>query len=140
MIALPINYLAVLVAGLVIFLLGGVWYSPVLFAKKWVALQGRTMEQMKADSANANMPVMYLTALISGLVTAWVLAMLFANTGRAGWMAGAHLGFWAWLGFAAPTSYATALFSMKPKQLWLIDTLYNLLAFVIAGAILGGWT
>ena len=31
------NYLAVLVAGLVIFLLGGLWYSPALFAKKWIA-------------------------------------------------------------------------------------------------------
>lgn len=134
-----VNYLAVLVAGLVIFLLGGLWYSPALFAKKWVALQGRTMDQMKADAAGANMPLMYLSAFIGGLITAWVMAMFLAHTGHYGWMQGAHLGALAWLGFAAPTSYATAMFSMKPKQLWLIDTLYNLVAFVLAGAILGAW-
>ena len=83
----PVNYLAVLAAGIVIFVLGGLWYSPVLFAKKWIALQGRTEEQMRAQAA----------------------------------------------------SYAMALFSGKPKQLWLIDSTYNLVSFVIAGIILAVW-
>jgi surface polysaccharide O-acyltransferase-like enzyme len=135
-----LNNLAVLVAGLVIFLLGGLWYSPVLFVKKWMALQNRTAEQMKADAANANMPVMYISAFITGLITAWVMAAFLAHMNGTGWMTGAHVGALAWLGFAAPTSYATYIFSMKPKQLWLIDTLYNLVAFVLAGAILGAWT
>ena len=30
----PINWLAVFVAAIVIFVLGGLWYSPVLFAKR----------------------------------------------------------------------------------------------------------
>lgn len=134
-----VNYLAVLVAGIVIFMLGGLWYSPAVFAKRWIALQGRTAEQLKADAANASMPLMYLSALICGLVTAWVMAVFLAHTAHGGWMAGAHVGGLAWLGFAAPTSYATALFSGKPKQLWAIDSAYNLVAFVAAGAILGAW-
>jgi hypothetical protein len=44
-----------------------------------------------------------------------------------------------WLGFAAVTSYATVLFSGKPRSLWLIDTSYNLVSFVIAAAILASW-
>ena len=52
---------------------------------------------------------------------------------------GAFFGFMAWLGFAAPTSYATALFSGKPKQLWLIDSMYYLVSFVLAGLILAAW-
>jgi hypothetical protein len=134
------NYLAVLVAGLVIFLLGGLWYSPALFMKKWTALQGRTPEQMKADAAGANMPMMYLQAFITGLITAYVMSLFMIHTGHTGLMGGAHLGFWTWIGFAAPTSYAMSLFSMKPKELWLIDTGYNLIAFVLAGAVLGAWT
>ena len=74
-----INYLAVLVAGIVIFVLGGLWYSPVLFAKRWIALQGRTEEQMRAQAAAANMPVMYVSAFICGFVTAWVLAHILAH-------------------------------------------------------------
>ena len=138
----PINWFAVIVAGLVIFVLGGLWYSPVLFAKRWIALQGRTEEEMRAGAASANMPLMYLSALLCGLITAGVLGMILAhmaptmelNAGH-----GALIGFFTWLGFAATTSYATALFSMKPRQLWLIDSAYNLVSFVLAGIILAVW-
>jgi len=61
-----INYLAVLVAGIVIFVLGGLWYSPVLFVKPWLALQNKTEEQMRAEAASANMPLMYGSAFITG--------------------------------------------------------------------------
>jgi hypothetical protein len=33
-----INWLAVLVSGLAYFALGALWYSPVLFSKKWIEL------------------------------------------------------------------------------------------------------
>ncbi len=144
-----INYLAVLVAGIVIFVLGGLWYSPVLFAKRWLALQGKTEEQMKAEAASANMPVMYASAFVTGLIIAWGLALVLAHIGRDPMMAapgggvsvehGAVIGFVCWLAFAATTSYATALFSGKPKQLWFIDTAYNLVSFVLAGTILAAW-
>lgn len=141
-----VNYLAVIVAAIVIFLLGGLWYSPALFAKRWIALQGRTEEQMRADAARSNMPVMYLLAFITALIIAWAMAVL-ANafvpnhataTGNWAWR-GVKLGFFCWFGFVLPTSFATSLFSMKPRQLWLIDVGYNLVSFVIAGAIILGW-
>ena len=138
----PVNYLAVLVAGILIFALGGLWYSPVLFMKRWIALQGRTEEQMRAQAASANMPVMYLSAFITALITAWVLALVLAHFDSSitlTWAYGALFGFLFWFGFAATTSYATALFSGKPKQLWLIDSSYNLASFVIAGVILAVW-
>jgi hypothetical protein len=136
------NFLAILVAGLLIFALGGLWYSPVLFAKRWIALQGRTEEEMRADAARANMPLMYASVFICGLLTAFVLDLIIVHLDphismRAGH--GALLGFICWLGFAATTSYGTSLFSMRPRQLWAIDSLYNLVSFVLAGAILAAW-
>jgi hypothetical protein len=44
-----------------------------------------------------------------------------------------------WVGFAGVTSYGTAIFSSKPKELWLIDSGYNLAAFVLAAVILTLW-
>ena len=141
-----LNYLSVLVAGIVIFLLGGLWYSPILFAKRWMVLQGRTEEQVRADSARANMPVMYLGAFVCGLIIAWamgVLAYQFTPVGTmttGSWaLRGAKLGLFCWFGFAATTSFANAIFSMKPKALWLIDSGYNLVSFVLAGMILMLW-
>jgi len=139
---LPVNWLAVLVAAIVIFLLGGLWYSPVLFAKKWIALQNKTEEQMKAEAAGANMPLMYASAFITGLIIAWAMAMVLAHIANDAPMNAAHgalFGALLWLGFAATTSYATALFSGKPRQLWLIDSAYNLVSFVLAGIILAVW-
>jgi hypothetical protein len=49
------------------------------------------------------------------------------------------LGFGCWLCFAGASSFGTALFSMKPLQLWLINSGYNLVSFVIAGVILAVW-
>jgi hypothetical protein len=137
-----INWLAVLVAGIVIFILGGLWYSPVLFAKKWIALQNKTEEQMRAEAAAANMPLMYASAFLTGLIIAWAMAMVFAHIANDMTLNAAHgalFGALLWLGFAATTSYATALFSGKPRQLWLIDSAYNLVSFVLAGIILAVW-
>ena len=130
-----INYLAVLVAGVVIFTLGGLWYSPLLFAKRWVALQGRTME----DMSNGANPVMYVQVFVCGLITAWVLAILLQFLPVLDVMRGVKLAILCWLGFTAVTSYGTALFSMKPKALWAIDTAFNLVSFVLAAVVLTLW-
>src|SRR3982074_2515140 len=127
-----INWLAVIVAAVVMFILGGRWYSPVLFAKKRVALQGKTEEQMRAEAASANMPVMYISAFLCSLLTAIVMAHILSHMASimpTGAVHGAFFGLMAWIGFVAPTTYATALFSGKPKQLWLIDATYYLVSF-----------
>ena len=134
-----VNYLAVLVSAVVIFILGGLWYSPVLFAKKWIALQGKTEEEMKAAAKSASMPLMYLGALVSGLVVAWALAVLLNHFVNLSALRGAEVGAFCWVGFAAATSFPNAVFSMKPRALWAIDTFYNLASFVVAGAILAVW-
>jgi hypothetical protein len=137
-----INYLAVVVAAIVIFVLGGLWYSPVLFQKRWIALQGRTEEQIRSQAAAANMPLMYLTAFICAFIQAWVLAMVLGHMAQIAEMGVAHAAIFSallWLGFTGSTSYITAMFSGKPKQLWAIDSLYYLVSFVLAGIILAVW-
>jgi hypothetical protein len=132
-----VNNVAVLVSGVVIFLLGGLWYSPVLFAKRWVALIGKTPEELRANAGN--IPASYVFVFLCGLVTAWIMALVVGNFATATALDGAVIGALCWLGFAGATSFGTALFSGKPKALWLIDSGFNLIAFVIAGVILAGW-
>ena len=132
-----VNNVAVLVSGVVIFLLGGLWYSPVLFAKRWVVLIGKSEEELKANAGN--MPLSYLSVFLCGLVTAWIMALVVGNFSPATSVDGALIGAICWVGFAGATSFGTALFSGKPKALWLIDSGFNLAAFVIAGIILAAW-
>ena len=132
-----VHNVAVLVSGVIIFLLGGLWYSPLLFAKRWVALIGRSEEELKAKAGN--MPTSYLVVFLCGVLTAWVMALVIGNFSPATTVDGAVIGALCWLGFAGATSFGTALFSGKPKALWLIDSGFNLAAFVIAGIILAAW-
>lgn len=131
-----INYLAVLVSAVVIFLLGGLWYS-VLFSKQWVALQGRTMEDAKASGGAS--AAMFIQVFICGLLTAWIMAIVIGFLPTLSLSRGLKLAVICWLGFAAATSYGTYLFSMKPKALWLIDSSYNLVSFILAAAIITVW-
>lgn len=133
----PVNYLAVLVTAVVIFVLGGLWYSPALFARKWMALVGKTEDELKAGAGS--MPLMYIMAFICGLLTSWTLAVILNHFVNLTALRGAMVGALCWVGFAGATSFATALFSGKPRQLWLIDSSYNLVSFVIAGVILALW-
>jgi hypothetical protein len=134
-----VNYLAVLVSGVVLFVLGGLWYSPVLFAKKWMALMCVTEAEIKASSAKEQMPVRYVAVFLCALVTSLGLAVLTKHFEPHTVLHGLMLGFGCWLCFAGATSFGTALFSMKPLQLWLINSGYNLVSFVIAGVILAVW-
>jgi hypothetical protein len=132
-----VNYLAVLVTGVVIFALGGLWYSPLLFAKKWIALIRKTEDELKASSGS--MAVAYVTVFLCGLLTSLVLAIILNHFTELTPIRGAEVGFVCWVGFAGATSYGTGLFSMQPKLLWLINSGYNLVSFVIGGVILALW-
>lgn len=74
-----VNYLAVLVSGVVIFVLGGLWYS-VLFKKPWIRLMGIPEEQMKEGSGA--MPLLFLMAFLCGLLTAYVEAIVIKQSRR----------------------------------------------------------
>src|SRR5581483_289523 len=104
-----INYLAVLVCGVLIFMLGGLWYSPLLFAKKWVALMGMTEADIQKGMANTSMPLQYLTVFICGLISATVMAIVVSQWPDPSLARGALIGALCWLGFAGATSYGTAL-------------------------------
>jgi Protein of unknown function (DUF1761) len=131
-----VNYLAILVSGVVIFLIGGLWYS-VIFKKPWIALMGIPEEKMK-EGAGA-MPVLLLMSFLCGLLSAYVLAIIINHFAPSSLARGVMIGTLCWAGFAAPTSFATAIFSMTPKRLWFINSLYNLVSFIAAGMILSVW-
>ena len=99
---------------------------------------GKTEAELKAESPGP-IPLLYLLAFLCSLLSAWVLAVLLNHFVNLTPLRGALVGVLCWLGFAGSTSFATALFSGKPKLLWLIDSSYNLISFALAGVILAIW-
>jgi hypothetical protein len=82
---------------------------------------------------------MYVSAFLSGLVSVYVLALVIEATNVSLWWAGMLTGFLCWMGFAAATSHAHAVFGGRPLKLWTIDTGYNLVCFLVNGVLLALW-
>ncbi len=132
-----VNYIAVVVAGVAIFMIGGVWYSA-LFRKQWIAAQGWTEADMKA-AATGNMAGMYVSQFVTSMVAAWVLAVIMNHFVDLTPLRGALVGVLCWLGFTATVVYSNVVWNMKPKRLWVIDAGYYLIAYAVAGVILAVW-
>ena len=98
-----INYLAVLLSALSAFALGGLWYSPLLFAKPWVRLNGFNEEELKKG---ANMAMIFGGAFLCNLICAFVFAwMTLGHVADIG--DGASFGFATGLGLVASASGST---------------------------------
>src|SRR3989441_10933551 len=96
-----VNILAVIVAAVLTFVLGAVWYSPVLFAKQWMAAQGYTPEKLEAMKQRG-VTRAYAVSVLCYLVTAYVMALLASYTNATTLAQGLWLGFLSWLGVAPP--------------------------------------
>lgn len=126
-----VNYLAVVVAALSAFLLGGLWYSPLLFANKWMALTGQSEETLKSGS----MGLIFGGAFLLNLIAAYVFAMFIGPAPTLQFAAGA--GFAAGLCWVMASLGVNYLFERRPFGLWLINGLYFTLQFTIFGLVLG---
>ncbi|MEQ8242359.1 DUF1761 domain-containing protein [Fulvivirga sp.] len=127
-----INWLAIVVATLLTFVLGAIWYGP-LFGKRWMAENGFTEEDLK----NANMAKIYGTAFVLEFIMTVNLAFFLNGLSvQEGLMYGFATGF-GWVAMAIGVNY---LFARKSMMLWFIDGFYFVVSFLIMGAILTAWT
>ena len=128
-----INYPAVVVATAVAMALGALWYSPLLFAERWMRAVGKTREQLQGGTDA------YVTAVLGWFVAAFVLETVTDWAAATTIFEGAFVGILACLGFVATTSAIDNAFAGRLRELWLIGLGYHLLALVAIGAIVGAW-
>lgn len=125
-----VNVLAVGLAALSAFMLGGLWYS-VLFGKPWMALTGQSEERLKSG----NPALVFGGAFLLNLIAAWVFAMFLGP--NPGLQFGAAAGLATGLCWVTTALGVTYLFERRPLGLWLINGGYQTLQFTLFGAILG---
>jgi len=128
-----LNWLAIIVAAVSAFMLGGLWYSPLLFAKRWMKETGITEESTK----NKSMTKIFGLAFILSLVASFFLAM-FIGPG-AGASFGALAGFMAGLGWVFTFMGIIYLFESRSMAHFLINSIYSVLSLTIMGFIIGIW-
>jgi Protein of unknown function (DUF1761) len=67
-----INWLVVLSTGIIPLIIGGLWYSPMLFANAWMKAADMTEEKMKG----ANMALIFGLTLLFGIMISLVIMNL----------------------------------------------------------------
>lgn len=130
-----INFLAVLVAAILYFVIGMIWYSPQLFGKTWMELS-----RLNPDECKKNMCMTTLAGCFAvGLVMSFVVAHFVHVSNAITAMDGAKVGFWAWLGFGATIPFSGVLWEKKPLHLYLINSGCYLVILLLIGALLAVW-
>jgi len=128
-----VDYWAVVIAGIVGYTAGALWYWG--WSKPWMEAQGFTPESMRANQS----PVPYVVAFLANLVMAWMLAGVIGHLGigqatiRNGLISAAAV----WLGFVATTQTVNYGFGRRPLKLLLIDTGHWLVVLLLQGAVIG---
>jgi hypothetical protein len=135
-----LNWLAILVAAISTMVVGFLWYSPLFFAKPWMREMGydlndkARMEEMKKSSGPA-----YGGSFVASLVSAFVLALFLHWLRNYTVYFGLMVGFHVWLGFVATVQFTGALFMKQSMKLFAINTGYQLVCYLVMGAILAAW-
>lgn len=129
-----INYFAVLAAAVSTFVLGALWYSPMLFGKAWMRANNFTESEVQTFSKAR----MFGWSIVFSLVMAINLAMFLGGPGtNATWgmTAGALTGF----GWVAMAVAIIAVFENRSWAYIAINGGYMTIAFTIMGLIIGAW-
>ena len=130
------NYFAVLVATLSAFFVGWMWYGP-LFGKQWMKLNGFTPEVLKAGGMSMSL-IMGLN-FIATFASAFAIAMFLGFIDRFDVGSGILTGLMIAIFWIATNRLNDVLYERKPFGLFLINIGYNLVIYMIMGAIIAMW-
>jgi len=129
-----INHFAVIAAAFATFLIGGLWYSPLLFHRAWKDVNGLTDEQLRRGGMGK---IFGLSFLFSWIMAYNLAAFLAGPDTTVLW--GATAGALAGVGWVALSIGILGLFERRPWKYVLINGGYFTASFVAMGVILGAW-
>jgi hypothetical protein len=132
--AVPVNWWAVIVAAVVSFIIGAIYYAPPVLGNVW-----RSHVKMTEEEVRAGLVPAMIAQIIRDLVTAYILARFIVEYGAPTLTRGILVGFMAWLGFVATVTMGQVFYERRPWALWLISNGYLIISLVVMGAILGWW-
>ncbi len=126
-----INFLAVIIATVVYFLIGYIWYSPILFGKAWQRELGLSDE----DLQDVNLVKIMGAAFVLSFIIALNLAAFLTEGASFAW--GIMAGGLAGVGWVATSIGILYLFEQQSLRLFFINAGYHAFSYMIMGGIIG---
>jgi hypothetical protein len=129
-----LNWVAIVVAAFVVYVLGAVWYSPVLFARPWMRVAGMS----EADVQSGSVIALVVQAVVT-MITSAVLAVVVSWSGADNPLEGAAVGLLLGAGLVAIDHTKLLAFERRPPALFAINNGYTVLGFIIMASIVAIW-
>ena len=130
---LDVNWIAVVAAAISGFVVGGIWYGPIM-GKRWLGAVGLT----EADMQDGHMGKIYGGAFAFSLLASWTLAHTFSSYAmEMTFIVKVMTAFGVAIGFIIPAIGTNYLFSQKSKALFFIDAGYWCLFYITMGVVHG---
>jgi hypothetical protein len=127
-----LSWLTILVAAIMGFVVGGIWYGPIM-GRRWLVAVGLT----EADVQNGSMPMIYGFAFVLSLIASAMLAWLLSAFANLEVFEKILVALGIAAGFIVPAIGTNYLFSQKSRGLFLIDATYWLLFYLAMGTVHG---
>lgn len=128
-----VNWLAILLAAASGFLVGGLWYGPIM-GKKWMGAVGLTEDDIK--NSPVSMPLIYGGAFAFSVLASWTLAHTYGSYMQdLSFLVKVLIAFGVAFGFIIPAIGTNYLFSQKGKALFFIDAGYWIIFYSVMGAV-----
>jgi hypothetical protein len=127
-----VNWLGVVVGMVVSMILGMLWYGP-LFGKSWLAMIGKRAEEIESN------PMDYLKTALAAFVSMIFLNLAVNAFGAGSLVEGAIQGALVFIGFGATATFVYTTFEGPPQKVWLLYSAYQVLVFIIMGAVFAVW-
>lgn len=134
-----LNLIPVIAAGIINMVIGAFWYSPLVIGKLWMRSMGKTEEETKQGFSSAAMGITYAVNTVASLVLAYVLAHIIKFTFTNTFQGGVMIGFWVWLGFVVTTVIPGYMYENRPKLLYLLFIIYQLISITLMGGVIAIW-
>lgn len=129
------NYMLIVVASLAQFILGALWYSPIIFGKWWMEImEVNNISKEKLQEMQKKMGPFYALQFLLTLFSTFALVNLTVFTPFSLY----HLAFWIWIGFIVPTQIAGVIWGNTKKRFW-AKQIFVMTSYQIVGLMLAAW-
>lgn len=137
MFLLELNWLAILVAFVVAFLAGALWFGPKTFFPVWWKAMGKGDETPGGGNMALVFGLTALGALVQVVAVASVIYFVGLATGPVGPLGGVLTGLLLGIGFAAASSLSHRLFAGHGLKVWIIEVGSDVLNYTLVGLVIG---
>jgi hypothetical protein len=137
-----LNWTAILLAAIVAYAIGTLWFSPALFGRAWMKAMGWNMKDVEKEMKKTNQMKMaksYFIMFLGTLIMSFVLSILIHVFGATSLSDASIIGVLVWVGFIATSKISDVLFEGKNFEYYAITVMHSFVVILVMCWILAAW-